>query len=139
MSIKHSLRQLQCFVAAGQTCNVTKAAEILNVSQPFISATIVHLEKVFGIQLFIRHHAKDIFLTRIEKNIFTQSKLLLKQAEELQNTAQEFGNSIDGILSIGCYVMLTPITIPSLIKEFNCIYIGMCISIVTKRIWMSYI
>ena len=53
-----TLKHLRYFVAAGETGSVTKAAEAVHVSQPSISAAIAHLEAVFGLQLFIRHHAQ---------------------------------------------------------------------------------
>ena len=117
--IKYSLRQLQYFIVAGQTCSVTKAAEIMCVSQPSISAAVAHLENVFGIQLFIRHHAKGLTLTGSGKKILTQAKALLEQAEDLQNTATDINLAVSGIVNIACFVTLAPVIAPSLIREFQ--------------------
>ena len=117
--LKYSLKQLQYFIVAGQTCSVTKAAEIMCVSQPSISAAVAHLENVFGIQLFIRHHAKGLTLTGNGKKIFTQAKALLEQAEELQNTAIDINSGVSGIVNIACFVTLAPVIAPSLIRDFQ--------------------
>lgn len=117
--VRYSLKQLRYFVAAGQTGSVTKAADLLCVSQPSISSAIVHLEDIFEIQLFIRHHAKGLALTPGGKKILAQAKMILKQAEELQNTAHDISSSITGLLDIAFFVTLAPVIAPSLIRDFQ--------------------
>ena len=56
--MNYTLKQLRYFAAAGETGSVTKAAALVHVSQPSISAAVAHLEQVFGLKLFIRHHAQ---------------------------------------------------------------------------------
>lgn len=119
---KYSLKQLEYFVAAGQTGSVTKAADILCVSQPSISSAIVHLESIFGIQLFIRRQAKGMVLTSNGEKILAQAKTILKQSEELQNTANDISTSTTGILDIAFFVTLAPVIAPSLISKYQTQY-----------------
>lgn len=48
------LQQLQYFVTTVQAGSVTKAAEILYISQPALSRTLRRLEKELGFSLFER-------------------------------------------------------------------------------------
>ncbi len=116
--MNYTLKHLRYFVATGETGSVTKAAEQVHVSQPSISAAIAHLEAVFGLQLFIRHHAQGLSLTPSGRRIFGESKRLLNQAEGLHQYASELGESLTGQLDVGCFTTLAPILMPSLIKDF---------------------
>jgi DNA-binding transcriptional LysR family regulator len=116
--MNYTFKHLRYFVAAGETGSVTKAAEQVHVSQPSISAAITHLEAVFGLQLFIRHHAQGLSLTPSGRRILGESKRLLNQAEGLHQYASELGESLSGQLDVGCFTTLAPILMPSLIKDF---------------------
>ncbi|MEM7222073.1 MAG: LysR family transcriptional regulator [Pseudomonadota bacterium] len=116
---RFSLKQLRYFVAAGQTQSVTRAAEQTFVSQPSISAAIAHLEAVFGVQLFIRHHAQGLSLTPAGRRLMAQAAQLLKQAENLHQYAIDLGQTLSGRLDVGCFLTLAPILMPSLIKGFK--------------------
>ena len=117
--IKFSLKQLRYFVAAGQTQSVTKAAELCFVSQPSISAAVAHLEGIFGVQLFIRHHAQGLSLTPSGRRLMAQAAQLLKQAENLHQYATDLGQTLSGRLDVGCFLTLAPILMPDLIKAFK--------------------
>ena len=56
--MNYTLKHLRYFTAAAEAGSVTGASELCHVSQPSVSAAIAHLEDVFGVQLFIRHHAQ---------------------------------------------------------------------------------
>ncbi len=116
--MNYTLKQLRYFAAAGETGSVTKAAALVHVSQPSISAAVAHLEQVFGLQLFIRHHAQGLSLTPSGRRLLGEAKRLLNQAEGLHQYASELGESLAGQLDVGCFTTLAPILMPSLIKDF---------------------
>ncbi len=116
--MNYTLKHLRYFVAAGETGSVTRAAEEVHVSQPSISAAIAHLEAVFGLQLFIRHHAQGLSLTPSGRRLLGEAKRLLKQAEGLHQYASELSDALSGELDVGCFTTLAPILMPSLIKDF---------------------
>ena len=120
--MNYTLKQLRYFAAAGDTGSVTKAAARVHVSQPSISAAIAHLEQVFGLQLFIRHHAQGLSLTPAGRRLLVEAKRLLTQAEGLHHYAGELGQSLAGQLEVGCFTTLAPILMPSLIKGFRARY-----------------
>jgi len=60
MALRISLRQLEYFIAAGEARSITLASERINISPPSISMAVSHLEKEFGLELFVRHHAQGL-------------------------------------------------------------------------------
>ena len=61
--IGFTFRQLEYFVAAGEAGSITGAAEKISISPPSISMAVSSLEREFGVQLFVRHHAQRLSLT----------------------------------------------------------------------------
>ncbi|AEF55558.1 LysR family transcriptional regulator [Marinomonas posidonica] len=118
MANKFTLKQLTYFVLAGEHSSVTKAAELLFVSQPSISSAIHHLEDVTGLQLFIRHHAQGLSLTTQGWQFFHKAKALLKGADDLSQFAQTLGTEVSGSLSIVGFPTFTSLMMPSMLKEF---------------------
>ena len=53
-ALSFSLTQLQYFVTAAHTLNLTQAARECHVSQPSISGAVHHLEETFQTELFYR-------------------------------------------------------------------------------------
>jgi DNA-binding transcriptional LysR family regulator len=116
---RFSLRHLRYFAAVGQTGSVTRAAALLNVSPPSVSAAVSHLEKVFSIQLFIRHHAKGLVLTPTGRRFLREVIRLQAQVDDLHQFASKLSDVVAGDLDIGCFLTLAPIVMPSLLRAFR--------------------
>ncbi|WP_432696430.1 LysR family transcriptional regulator [Marinobacterium sp. YM272] len=113
-----TLKQLRYFVLAGEHSSVTKAAELMYVSQPSISSAIHHLEDVTGLQLFIRHHAQGLTLTSQGWQFFRKAKSLLKEADELAQFANSLGKDVSGNLNLVGFPTFTSLMMPSILKQF---------------------
>ena len=116
--MQFTLKQLSYFVAAGEAGSILRAAENIHVSQPSISNAIAHLEDVFQIQLFIRHHAQGMSLTTAGGQIMEQAQALLRDADELKSFAGKLSEQIFGSLNVGCFIPLAPIVTPELCHGF---------------------
>ena len=117
--MRFTLRQLRYFVAAAETGSITLASEQVHISQPSISAAISALEADYGIQLFIRHHAQGLSLTRQGQHFLHAAKAVLLQAGELEATALELASKVSGVLEIGCLSTLFPLLVPELVQAFR--------------------
>jgi DNA-binding transcriptional LysR family regulator len=115
----YTLRQLEYFIAAGETGSITLASERIHISQPSISTAISHLEKEFGVRLFIRHHAQGLSLTPAGRDLLREAKNLIAQAEGLYTLASETTGKVRGPLSLGCMVTLAPMLVPELAQSFQ--------------------
>lgn len=118
MAERFTLRQIEYFVTAGETGSVALAAERLNISPPSVSAAVAHLEALFGIALFIRHHAQGVALTPEGRRFLAESKRLLATAAELHGLAAGMANDVRGPLSVGCLIVLAPLMLPPLRRGF---------------------
>lgn len=116
--MRFTLRQLEYFIAAGETGSITLASERIHISQPSISTAISHLEKELGVQLFIRHHAQGLSLTPAGRDLLREAKNVIAQANGLYNLASETSGQVRGTLSLGCMVTLAPMLVPELSHSF---------------------
>ena len=89
MSLRFTLRQIEYFVAVGEVGSIALASERLHISSPSISTAISHLERTFGIKLFVRRHAQGVHLTREGRRFLREAKALLAQAQSLHGIASE--------------------------------------------------
>jgi DNA-binding transcriptional LysR family regulator len=117
--MRFTLRQLEYFIAAGETGSITLASERIHISQPSISTAISHLEKELGVQLFIRHHAQGLSLTPAGRDLLREAKNVVAQANGLYNLASETSGQLRGTLSLGCMVTLAPMLVPELSHSFT--------------------
>jgi len=116
--MRYTLRQLEYFIAAGETGSITLASERINISQPSISTAISHLEQELGVQLFVRHHAQGLSLTPAGRRLLGEAKHLIEQAETLYTVASEATDQVRGQLAVGCMVTLAPMIMPELSHGF---------------------
>jgi DNA-binding transcriptional LysR family regulator len=120
--MRFTFRQLEYFIAAGETGSITLASERINISQPSISTAISHLEQELGIQLFVRHHALGLSLTSAGRSLLREAKQVIEKAEGLYTVASEAGDQIRGTLVVGCLTTLAPMILPELIHSFSTAY-----------------
>ncbi len=74
------LRHLRYFAAVAETKNFSKAAQVVNVTQPAISRTIKDLEEELGVDLFIRHPS-GLLLTENGRMFLRSSHRILECAD----------------------------------------------------------
>lgn len=120
--MRFTLRQLEYFIAAGETGSITQASERVSISQPSISTAISQLEQEFDVQLFIRHHAQGLSLTPAGRALLADARRLIEQAEQLYATAAETSQEIRGRLNVGCLTTLAPMILPDLALSFTAAY-----------------
>lgn len=120
--MRYTIRQLQYFIAAAEAGSITGGSETIAISQPSISAAIAALEREFGVQLFIRHHAQGLSLTAPGRRLLVEAKRLVQQAQSLYATASEAADTVSGPLSVGCMVTMAPMIMPELAHGFTAAY-----------------
>lgn len=113
-----TLRQLEYFVAAAELGSMTAAAERVHLSQSAVSTALADLERALGVQLLIRH-ARGLALTPAGERVLAEARRLMGAVEDLQTSARELGEALEGSLSVGCYSTLAPIVLPRVIADFT--------------------
>src|SRR5713226_7622038 len=115
----YTLRQLRYFAAAAEHGSVAEASRRLHISEPSISAAIKALEDVFGIQLFIRHHATGVTLTPAGTRCFKHAQELLRHANDFEANAFAENDALSGQVELGCFVTIAPLYMPTLLGGFR--------------------
>lgn len=95
------LQQLQYFVTTVQIGSVTKAAEVLYISQPALSRTLRRLEKELGFMLFERGHS-GIRLTPGGEVVYQGAEQVLGSIEEMVRHGQQCAGLTEDAISIAC-------------------------------------
>jgi len=67
--LHYSLRQLRYFVVTAQVLSFSAAAKKLHISQPSVPTALADLEASFGVQLFIRYHARGLSPTQAGRDM----------------------------------------------------------------------
>ncbi|MDE1175750.1 MAG: LysR family transcriptional regulator [Edaphobacter sp.] len=120
----YTLQQLRYLIAVADHGSVSAAARSMYVSQPGVSAAISHLEEVFGIQCFVRHHAKGVTLTAAGQDFVAEAREVLTKASNLKRRAKELSEAVTGRLDIGCFSTVGPFFLPRILELFERQYPG---------------
>lgn len=115
-----TLDQLRYFQAVCKHDGVSRAAEVLNISQPSVSNAIANLEKEFGVELFIRQR-KRLQLTEEGRIMSELAEKLLLQADDTIRTMRELGSN-NKILRLGVPPMIGSLVLPILYGEHFKLY-----------------
>lgn len=94
------LHQIRAFVTVARVGNVTKAADVLCVTQPAVTAQIKGLESSLGVALFDRGGVR-LALTRAGEKLLPQAELLLAAASELKGAARSMQGELSGRIDLG--------------------------------------
>ena len=110
------LRTLRYFLAAAQEENITKAADILHVTQPTLSRQIMDLERELGVTLMLR--GKNGLKLTDDGILFRQrAQEIVELADRLEKDFAERQNDIGGMVVIGASEVGGSQTLAKLIKE----------------------
>lgn len=112
-----TLKQLKYFITIAETENLTKAAELLNISQPPLSYQLKLLEDELGIRLFERK-ARNLTIT--EEGEFFRERVE-KICIDLDNTVLQLENFSEGkkqSINVGVVSSANHNMLPELVNEF---------------------
>ncbi|MCQ2546613.1 MAG: LysR family transcriptional regulator [Clostridia bacterium] len=115
------LRTLRYFVTVAEELNITRAAEILNMSQPPLSSQMKNLEDELGTTLFIRGR-RSLTLTESGQLLYRRAKEILKLSEKASAEIRSMGEGMTGTISIGLVEGMAPDIASDWIAGFMKIY-----------------
>lgn len=125
-----NLELYRIFYVVAETKNITKASEILNISQPAVTKHIKNLEDQLGNPLFIRTK-KGVILNEYGEKIFLKVKQALNLITESEKEISEYKSLDKGTIKIGISTTLTRRYLLKYIKEFHEKYPNIVIDIYT--------
>jgi len=109
--------QIQAFIEVARTGNVSRAAEVLYVTQPALTARIQALEKDLGEALFVRG-PRGAALTAPGALFLPHAQRIAAEAEEARRRVREGGGKVRGRLVLGVLPTIAPYLLPGLLGSF---------------------
>ncbi len=94
-----SLAALRCFAAVVEGGSLSRAGEILGLSQPTISVTLAGLERACGTLLL--HRRPRLALTEAGQELLARARLVLGRMEELEESVRQSRSLRRGSITIG--------------------------------------
>ena len=112
------IRTLEYFLAVAQEENISRAAEVLHVTQPTLSRQMTQLEEELGVPLFVRGKGKRLSLT--DAGVVLQHRaeevVMLKDKIESEFRSPE---EVGGVISIGSGMLSASRVLPAVMDGFR--------------------
>ncbi|NZA37200.1 LysR substrate-binding domain-containing protein [Eubacterium callanderi] len=109
-------KTLQYFLAVVREENISRAAEVLHITQPALSRYMSQLEEELGTQLFIR--GRHLTLTDAGIMLRRRAEEVISLIEKIENEFEE-QSEMDGLISIGAGGLNASRMLPPIIENFR--------------------
>lgn len=125
--MEYTLHQLQVFLTVAEQSSVTKAAEVLNLTQPAVSIQLRNLQDQFRMPL-TEVVGRRIHITPFGKEIATAAKAILEQVDAINEKVLAAEGKLTGqlrisVVSTGKYVM--PYFLSGFMKQHDALELQM--------------
>lgn len=112
------LRILKYFLIVAREENITKAAEVLHITQPTLSRQLAQMEEELGVQLLVRGKRK-ITLTEEGMLLRRRADEMIQLLNKTEKELKEQENMIDGVIQIGSGELASSKIIPEVFSKFK--------------------
>ena len=95
------LRVLNYLLTVANESNITRAAQLLHITQPTLSRQLIQLEQELGVKLFERS-SHSVYLTNEGMLLKRRAKEIVSLAEKTQMEFRQFDENLSGVVFVGC-------------------------------------
>jgi len=113
-----TLDQLRIFIAVAEREHVTRAAEVLNLTQSATSAAIAALEARHAVRLFDRI-GRRIVLTDAGRRFLSEARAVLARASLAERTLEDLAGLKRGILRLAASQTVATYWLPEVMQNFH--------------------
>ena len=124
--------QIEAFVQVSANSSFSRAAEVLQLTQPSITARIQSLEREVGEELFERG-GRGVRLTDAGLAFLPYAERILQTLAEGRDAIDEVRNVQLGSLQLGSALTICTYVLPQILHDFRSRYGGVDVSIKTAR------
>jgi len=126
--------RLKVFTTTARLGSFSRAARMLDISQPAVSQNIFELESDIGADLFIRERGKSITLTEKGKSLLEYSEKIISLYERLNaELVPGVGGSGDRAeVRIASVRLAVQFILPEAIQKFSNVYPNVAITVVER-------
>jgi len=115
------IRVLKYFLAVAREGNITKAADILHVTQPTLSRQLMDLEYELGTELLLRGK-RQVILTSSGILFQQRAQEIVTLLDKTQRDIAEHNNVVEGAVSIGSVETTASLLLPDALEAFHSLY-----------------
>ena len=112
------IRVLRYFLTVVREESITKAADVLHITQPTLSRQVSQMEEEVGVKLFNRG-SRRITLTNEGILLRRRAEEILQLVDKTEKELIEQEEQVEGKISIGCGEIAAVQVLPNLIKTFR--------------------
>ena len=111
------IRLLRYFWTVAQEGNISRAAKLLNITQPTLSRQIRELEETLGVPLF-RREKNQLYLLPDGLFLKERAEELILLSDKLdRNFAERKQAQLEGVMTIGCVEADNSDTVAMMLEE----------------------
>jgi len=111
-------RRLQVFHTVAGVLSFTRAAEILNMTQPAVTFQVRQLEEDFNTRLFDRAHNR-ISLTKAGELVLGFADRIIGLYGEMHNSVKQMTGDNTGLITLGASTTIAEYMLPGLLGDFR--------------------
>lgn len=119
--IRLTIRQLEYFEALAETRHFGRAAEMVGISQPALSAQVAEMEQRLGCRLFDRG-AGGVRLSEQGAELRPRIERVLSQMREIENGAMRSHAALEGRFRLGIIPTVAPYLLPAMLPAVRADY-----------------
>ncbi|MFI5034604.1 MAG: LysR family transcriptional regulator [Acidimicrobiales bacterium] len=127
-----TVQQLRCFVAVADEQQFTRAAELLNVAQPSLSAQVNRLEQALGVSLFHRT-VRPVTLTDAGEELLPLARRVLASVNDVMRGVAEVEALHRGQVTVGATPSLGTTLLPRVLAHFHQHYPEIALTVVERH------
>ena len=112
------IRVLRYFLTVAREESITKAADVLHITQPTLSRQLAQMEEDMGVKLFDRATRK-IILTNEGLLLRRRAEEILALVDKTEQELTEQEDTVEGTVSLGCGDLGAVQLLPKLFQSFH--------------------
>ena len=115
--MKFKIRQLEAFRAVAETGSLTKAAKLLEVSQPAVSRLVSDFSGSIGFELFKRRHG-ILQPTSDSRYLLAEVRRIIDSLDHLEDLRRDLTERTAGHIRIACLPGFATSHLPGVLVRF---------------------
>ncbi len=112
------LRQIRAFVTVAELGSFTRAASLLNLSQPALTVQIRNLEEILGVRLFDRN-TRTVSLTRMGRELVPALQRIVRDLDAVVAEARDVAAKRHGIVRLAALPSFAAGVLPEIIAQYR--------------------
>ena len=113
-----NLKQLEAFVKVTESGSFSKAAKLLFLTQPTVSAHISSLEKELDSRLFVRN-TKEVKLSEEGKQLYQYARQMVELEKEIEQVFSKDAHREEKCITIATSTIPAQYLLPKILMKFN--------------------